>query len=575
MPDKEPFSMIISKADDSYTFTLSFGANDPLDSLPFIIIPRTTELWLSVYGMIGKFMAESYNYIRETNFKKMSQSDIDFMDLYGLNDKIRQNNFDEYFANLIYVEICDSIPTVDKETTDKNGNKSIKKIKTIKAPLLSIATMSKIEHAFETTIIYKDDLKSLNEWHKSYKPTKSLVESLYPLSYSYFNTNKNVINSTYNILSWCKGLYDNSAPNGILIDVAKCTGGQGKNISQNALKKFLDSINYSHADSNFPNNNNSFTSDVWAMNSLVVVQDAKFNNLNYELINSIVDKENYTINKKGIQEYCARSHANIYTGTNFFPTDANDRRWLIRNLDSNKVAQDFLGMHGLPDKIEKFKDYLSECWANVIYYAKDYDIAYLNDKRDFSATDDADYVEYIREACEAYSSTTVSISMIWRNFKGAHENIYTEAMKFSFTNTIKNIAKHNNIKKNIHHGYNGNIDWSAIITDDFKVVDELSSVDNTDVYDKLNVLITDVKATETTTETKADVAPEPENNNNNNIVPENNNNNIAPETNRVIEQPVRRIIRRAIALEQSTDEPKYGKISQERRKEYLEFLKKF
>lgn len=278
--------------------------------------------------------------------------------------------------------ICNSVPRKTTETTTKTGKKTVTEVPAYN-PVFTNEMKKEFEAKYKELLVSKAHEKRLGivkEFFSTYKPTISLADALYRLSFYLIPNKNNLAKSTNNLISFVKKMFLGQA-NNLLVDAAILIGGQGKSTIQQGLIRAAQEIGFSSSMCHLPTIQDG-VQDVFVKNEVCVDDECRFAKMDYDSLNKILDKSTITIKGKYIKEWQAKSIANILVGTNSMPTDVNARRYSIRMVDENFKLNENYGRWDIPgtagdnfgSSYEQVVDWTTEGWLNLFYYCNKYDI---------------------------------------------------------------------------------------------------------------------------------------------------------------------------------------------------------
>jgi len=316
-------------------------------------------------------------------------------------------------------------------------------------------------------------MANAKEYLLNFKPTISLAEALFRLSFYLIPNKNNLAKSTNNLINFTKRIFED-AQNNILVDSAILLGGQGKSTVQTGLKNAIKTIGLSASSCLLPSVTDG-VSEVFVKNELCVDEDSKWERINYEILNKIADKQQITIKGKYIKEWNARSIANIFVGTNFLPTDVNDRRYSIRMVDETFKLEDNFGKWTIPGEVGSLStsyalvvDWTTEAWLNLFYYCNKYALKPLEYKEQ---SFDYNLLYRIKRALSTKDTNVATISEMVSYFEQSDGGeIYNSSTKYTLRNKLFMLAHQLKLavvgepKKNMYNTY----DWTDALNIDDK-----------------------------------------------------------------------------------------------------------
>ena len=275
-----------------------------------------------------------------------------------------------------------NVPEVNYSQTTKTGKTVTSTAPKYKA-IFTDAMIKEIEAYYNTLSVeraHKKRMENIKAFFESYKPTMSLGESLYRLSFYLISNKNNLAKSTNNLISFAKKLLLDQ-PNNMLVDSALMIGGQGKSTIQQGLLGAVRRIGLNASMCHLPSVQDGVQEN-FVRNEVCVDDETTFQKLDLDSLNKILDKSVVTIKGKYVKEWSAKSTANVLVGTNFLPQDVNTRRYSIRMVDENFRLNANYGRWTIPGKMgddfgdsyEQVKEWVEEGWVNLFYYCNKYEI---------------------------------------------------------------------------------------------------------------------------------------------------------------------------------------------------------
>lgn len=309
-------------------------------------------------------------------------------------------------------------------------------------------------------------MKKVKEYLNEFKPTISLGESLYRLSYYLIPNENNLAKSTNNLIEFVKKILLEKS-NGLLVDSALLIGGQGKSTVQQGLIRAAEQIGLSATMCHLPTRQDG-VQDVFVKNEICIDDESHFERIDEDSLNKIVDKSVFTIKGKYVKEWQAKSIANILVGTNFLPTDINDRRYLIRMVDSDFQLKQNYGRWGIPGVVgdkygnsyDQVLDWTTEGWVNLFYYCNKYDI---KDQKYKEVSFDYNLLYHIKKALNDKGSNTATINEMIKYFEQIEDSVFDYITKRNYKNKLYKLANQLNLdvvgekKRDMFNTY----DWTA------------------------------------------------------------------------------------------------------------------
>ena len=315
--------------------------------------------------------------------------------------------------------------------------------------------------------------KAATEFMMNYKPTISLPETLFRLSFYLIPNENNLAKSTNNLIAFTKRIFEDTQ-NNMLVDSAILLGGQGKSTVQTGLKRAAETIGFSVTDCSLPSIRDG-VQEAFVRNEICVDQDSKFEKVDYESLNKILDKQQITIKGKYIKEWSARSIANVLVGTNFLPNDVNARRYAIRMVDENFKLEENFGKWTIPGQVGDLStsypavvDWTTEAWLNLFYYCNKFRIPTLPFKE---KSFDYSLLYRIKRALEEEGSNIATIRDMIRFFERSEGgNAFDWKTRENYKNKLYMLTNQLKLevvgerKKNMFNTY----DWTAALDIDDK-----------------------------------------------------------------------------------------------------------
>ena len=315
-------------------------------------------------------------------------------------------------------------------------------------------------------------MKAAKEFLLNFTPTISLKEALFRLSFYLIPNENNLAKSTNNLISFTKRIFEDTQ-NNMLVDSAILIGGQGKSTVQTGLKLAAEKIGLSTNDCNLPSIRDG-VQESFVRNEICVDADSKFERVDYESLNKILDKQQVVIKGKYIKEWQARSVANVLVGTNFLPTDVNARRYAIRMVDENFKLEENFGKWTIPgyygDVSASYPlviEWTTEAWLNLFYYCNKYRIEPLSFKE---KSFDYSLLYRIQKALLHEGNNVCTILDMVRFFERDEGYIFDWKTKQNYRNKLYMLTNQLKLeiigekKKNMYSTY----DWSEALDIDDK-----------------------------------------------------------------------------------------------------------
>lgn len=382
--------------------------------------------------------------------------------------------------------ITNSVPRRTVENVSRSGKKTITEVPLYNAFFSEnmIKESQALFKEFSAIASHKERLEKVKEFLKAYKPTISLAEALYRLSFYLIPNENNLAKSTNYLINFTKSILLDIR-NNMLVDSAILLGGQGKSTVQTGFRKACEKMGYSVAMCHLPDMR-SGVQDVFVKNEVCIDDESHFENLDLDSLNKILDKSTITIKGKYIKEWSARSIANLLVGTNFLPTDVNLRRYSVRMVDENfKLEQNF-GRWGIPgkagdifgDSYDKTVDWTTEGWLNLFYYCNNYSIP----EQQYKETSfDYGLLYQLSKALQNQGTNISNISDLVRSIEQLNGDLLSWKLKQTYNNKLFMLATQLKLpivgqkRRNLYNTY----DWSdALEIDESFSEDSLEKVYN-------------------------------------------------------------------------------------------------
>lgn len=375
----------------------------------------------------------------------------------------------QHAANMMDL-IADSVPKRTVENTTRNGKKT-----TTEVPLYNAYFTEAMIKEFQArykelavTTAHANRMEAMRNYLATFKPTISLGESLYRLSFYLIPNFNNLAKSTNCLIAFAKNILLDTR-NNMLVDSAILLGGQGKSTVQTGLRRAVEQMGLGCAMCHLPSVNDG-VQDVFVRNEICIDDESHFEKLDLDSLNKILDKSTVTIKGKYIKEWSARSVANVLVGTNFLPTDVNARRYSVRMVDENfKLEQNF-GRFDIPgtagdvfgDSYDKVVEWTTEGWLNLFYYCNKYDIP---DQPYKETSFDYSLLYQLRKALDAQGSNVSNIMDLVKVIENTNGDIFDWRTKQSYKNKLFMLAtqlKLEIVGERKHNMYN-TYDWTAAL----------------------------------------------------------------------------------------------------------------
>lgn len=250
-------------------------------------------------------------------------------------------------------------------------------------PVFTEAMLKEIDSYYKEFVVgraHELRMDKVKEYLNNFKPTISLGEALYRVSFYLIANPNNLAKSTNLTIHFVKKMLLGQA-NNLLVDSALLLGGQGKSTVQKGLIQAAEEIGLNASMCRLPSLRGG-TSETYVRNEVCVDDENNFKDIDFDSLNKVLDKSTITIKGKYIKEWTAKSIANIFVGTNYLPTDVNARRYSVRMVDEAfKLVENF-GKCEIPGREgdlfgNSYDDVIAwttEGWKNIFYYCNKYDI---------------------------------------------------------------------------------------------------------------------------------------------------------------------------------------------------------
>lgn len=388
-----------------------------------------------------------------------------------------ENEQKVHAANMMDL-IAESVPKRVVETTTRAGKKTVTEVPLYNA-YFTEAMIKEFQARYKelsVTVAHEQRMQTVKEFLKEFKPTISLGEALYRLSFYLIPNFNNLAKSTNHLIAFAKNILLDSR-NNMLVDSAILLGGQGKSTVQTGLRKATELMGFGCAMCRLPTINDG-VQDVFVRNEICIDDESHFERLDLDSLNKILDKSIVTIKGKYIKEWSARSVANVLVGTNFLPTDVNARRYSVRMVDENfKLEQNF-GRYGIPgiagdvfgDSYDKVVEWTTEGWLNLFYYCNKYDIPEIPYKE---TSFDYSLLYQLKKATDTQGSNVFNINDLVKTMEQVSGEVFDYRTRYSYKNKLFMLATQLKLeivgerKHNIYNTY----DWSAALEIDESMPD--------------------------------------------------------------------------------------------------------
>lgn len=385
------------------------------------------------------------------------------------DDELEQK---QHAANMMDL-ILENIPTKTTENVNRLGKRT-----TTTTPLYNAyfteAMIKEINARYKELSVSKAHEKRMEaakNYLLNFKPTISLGEALYRLSFYLICNRNNLAKSTNCLISFTKRMLLGKQ-NNMLVDSAILLGGQGKSTVQAGLRKAAEIIGFNATMCHLPSVQDG-VQDVFVRNEVCIDDESHFERIDYDSLNKILDKSTITIKGKYIKEWSAKSIANILVGTNFLPTDVNARRYSIRMVDENFKLEQNYGSWTIPgnasdtfgNSYEQVVEWTTEGWLNLFYYCNKYDIKEQSYKE---TSFDYGLLYRIKKALNEQGSNIANISDMLKYFEQLEGTAFDWRTKTNYKNKLFMLANQLKLevigekKRNMFNTY----DWTAAMNID-------------------------------------------------------------------------------------------------------------
>lgn len=374
--------------------------------------------------------------------------------------------------------IAENVPMRTADSVTRLGRKT-----TVQTPaynaFFSESMIRDINARFKELSVSKAHRKRFEEvknYMLNFKPTISLGEALFRLSYYLIPDTNNLAKSTNNLIAFTERIFQD-VQNNMLVDSAILLGGQGKSTVQAGLRRAAEEIGFATSNCQLPSYRDG-VQECFVRNEICIDEDSKFDKIDYESLNKILDKSTITIKGKYIKEWSAKSVANILVGTNYLPQDVNARRYAIRMVDETFRLEENFGKWTIPGKLgggqasyDDVVDWTTEGWLNLFYYCNKYKIrkqAYKEMSFDYGL------LYRIQKALNEQGNNVASISDMLKFFEQTEGDKLDWKMKQTFKNKLYMLANQLKLevvgerKKNMYNTY----DWTAALEINDKPLDD-------------------------------------------------------------------------------------------------------
>lgn len=303
------------------------------------------------------------------------------MVLMADNDYENESNQRQNAAYMMDL-IANNVPQIEETKTSKSGKKTVESYNKY-SPVFTEAMIKEIEAKYKELSVsdaHEYRFKQALEYMKNFKPTISLGEALYRLSFYLICNENNLAKSTNNLILFVQRMFRDKA-NNMLVDSAILQGGQGKSTIQKGFLQAAKEIGFNSSECHLPSISGG-VQEAFVRNEVCVDEETHFNAIDIDSLNRVLDKSVVTIKGKYIKEWSAKSTANVLVGTNFLPNDVNARRYSVRMVDENFRLNENFGRWTIPgtlgdmygDSYDRVIEWTKEGWLNLFYYCNKYDI---------------------------------------------------------------------------------------------------------------------------------------------------------------------------------------------------------
>ena len=374
--------------------------------------------------------------------------------------------------------IVANVPSHTTDSESRSGKKTVTTTPLYNA-IFTESMIRDIDARYKELSVSKAHAKRMQaakEFMLTFKPTISLGEALYRLSYYLIPNENNLAKSTNSLIAFTERIFQDTQ-NNMLVDSAILLGGQGKSTVQTGLRRAAEQIGFATSSCQLPSYRDG-VQEAFVKNEICIDEDSKFEKVDYESLNKILDKSTITIKGKYIKEWCARSIANMLVGTNFLPTDVNARRYAIRMVDETFKLEENFGKWTIPGKVgelsisyDEVLDWTTEGWLNLFYYCNKYKIK----KQPFKETSfDYGLLYRIKKALDGQGNNVASISDMIKLFENIEGDKLDWRARANYKNKLYMLANQLKLevvgerKKNMFNTY----DWTAALEIDDKPLDD-------------------------------------------------------------------------------------------------------
>lgn len=389
----------------------------------------------------------------------------------------------QHAANMMDL-IAANVPKRTQDNTTRSGKRTVQEVPLYNAYFTEamIKEAQAIYKELYAASSHSDRMQKVKEFLLNFKPTISLGDALYRLSFYLIPNYNNLAKSTNCLVAFAKNILLDTR-NNMLVDSALMLGGQGKSTVQTGLRKATEMMGFGCAMCHLPTVQDG-VQDVFVNNEICIDDESHFEKLDLDSLNKILDKSTVTIKGKYIKEWSARSVANILVGTNFLPTDVNSRRYSVRMVDENfKLEQNF-GKWSIPgvegdiygNSYNEAVEWTTEGWLNLFYYCNKYNIP---EQRYKETSFDYGLLYQLKRALENQGTNISNINDLVKSIEQVSGDVFNWKVKQSFKNKLFMLAtqlKLEVVGERKHNMYN-TYDWTnALDIDETFPTDPLEKI---------------------------------------------------------------------------------------------------
>lgn len=213
--------------------------------------------------------------------------------------------------------------------------------------------------------------KAFEEWVAAYKPQLPIGEALWRQLFFITASESNMNNATLYLRKFYMNLFNKEEQRAYVLS-AQELGQQGKTTWLKHTLDILNSLNIpSIMTPALPND--KYVPSTFASYKAVGVSDEPFRYIDYESLNSIIDKQPYTVNQKFIPSRIMDSKATLAICTNHLPTDGNSARWNVVSVytgyGDSSMIDEYSGWKNIPSSDAEMHDFLLPAVQDCVYYA--------------------------------------------------------------------------------------------------------------------------------------------------------------------------------------------------------------